>query len=604
MPRVFTPDHSALDQIFTRDTNYIIPPYQRPYSWQSEGKSDRNNQINQMWDDLWTFFSEQDRDEDKEYFFGSMVIIEKKLREREVVDGQQRLTSLLLLFTAMRCFLERRLQLKRDAPLERELEKFAQSGINQLQDIVYNKQGFGAAPELKVKIERSAGYDLDQVLSLATECKSKDALPKLDQRYLEIAHRYFDNRDYFLERLEEVFLENDTFGAAQARAFDRFLAFLQTRVAIVLIKTNDFETAFSIFGILNNRGLPLSNIDLFRNFVINEFDKEQRKDSADQWYRLEREYALTEEFMGRWVESLLGTKHRKSAFNAIQERYDKEYRDTPIEKKIDRFYRDLESDLSYYSLIVEADQRVGYTEVRNSLAFIAQLGNRRYSTDFLFALFRAFSYQGDRPPEALAGLLRDYERYALWVLLRPGRRFSSTPVFEAIRQLSKGQPDRARAQFDLPPAERKELAENITGPIETNTAARLLLAAHVWREQATTDDVVEQSLDYPKATLEHIIPVSPADKTNWLEDFSDDFRAEYTQRLGNMTLLTRKMNSKVRNLDFSRKKIDYQKTHLAITRDLSRLDTISETFIKERHERIAGALCERWGLPRVGLDAG
>lgn len=72
--------------------------------------------------------------------------------------------------------------------------------------------------------------------------------------------------------------------------------FLQTRVAIVLIKTTDFDTAYSIFEILNNRGLPLSNTDLFRNFVINRFAEQTREDGAALWYRLEDEYALTEEF--------------------------------------------------------------------------------------------------------------------------------------------------------------------------------------------------------------------------------------------------------------------------------------------------------------------
>ncbi len=596
MPRVFHPDHSALDQIFAKATSYIIPEYQRPYSWQSEGKSDRNNQINQMWEDLWTFFREQEKD--KEYFLGSMVIIEEELRKREVVDGQQRLTSLLLLFTAMRCFLQQCLDVEGEAAMGEELSEWAKRGINKLRDLVYNEQSFGLAPDLKVKIERSAGYDFGEVLSLATECKDKEELPAIEKRYREIAYRYFDNRDYFLACLEDVFLPDGIFGIAEAQAFDEFFTFLQTRVAIVLIKTTDFETAFSIFGILNNRGLPLSNIDLFRNFVINEFARHNQPDGADRWYSLEVEYALNEDFLGRWVESLLGTKYRKSAFNAVKDRYDKEYMDSPMQPKIERFYADLKRDLSYYSMIVEADQRLEHIGIRNSIKFIAELGNPRYSTDFLLALFRAFSYDGRQPPEELSHLLRAYERYALWILLRPGRRFSSSSVFAAIRLLGAGKAEDVAAAFALRDEQKAILAQDIDGPIESNATARLLLAASVWQEEAVTDDVVSQSLNYRQATLEHILPTSPAEKTNWLRDFSASFRQEYTNRLGNMTLLTKRMNSRVKNSDFAKKAIEYRKTHLAMTRELASLETISEDFVKARHERLVRALCARWDLPR------
>ncbi|MGB0679840.1 MAG: GmrSD restriction endonuclease domain-containing protein, partial [Polyangiales bacterium] len=123
--------------------------------------------------------------------------------------------------------------------------------------------------------------------------------------------RYFDNRDYFLDRLNENFLAHGELDKSKAKQFDDFFTFLQTRVVIVLIQTTDFETAFSIFGVLNNRGLPLSNVDLFRNFVISEFARKKIEQGAEKWYALESEFVLTEDFLGRWIESLRGTKYRR-----------------------------------------------------------------------------------------------------------------------------------------------------------------------------------------------------------------------------------------------------------------------------------------------------
>lgn len=188
MPNVFRPEHSALDNIFAQNMQFIIPEYQRPYSWQAEGKSDRNNQINQMWEDLWAFFKEMDGD--KEYFLGSMVIIERKLRTLEVVDGQQRLTSLVLLFSAMRCFLERRLAAAGEEALAPELRPYVERARNKLGELVYNETSIGFAPTLKVKIARSAGYDFDAVLGEAAGCKDKSvigSISKGDTRFDEIA---------------------------------------------------------------------------------------------------------------------------------------------------------------------------------------------------------------------------------------------------------------------------------------------------------------------------------------------------------------------------------------------------------------------------------
>lgn len=603
MPNVFHPEHQALDQIFAQKMQFIIPQYQRPYSWQAEGKSDRDNQINQMWEDLWSFFREMDSN--KEYFLGSMVIIEKGLRTLEVVDGQQRLTSLVLLFTAMRCFLERCVAFEGDAALTPEVRRYSERAMNKLGELIYNEKDIGLAPELKVKIARSAGYDFDTVLANATSCKDKASIAKVskgDTRFDRIARRYFDNRDYFLARLTETFLDKEgRFGDGELRRLNEFFTFLTTRVAIVLIKTADFDTAYSIFEILNNRGLPLTNTDLFRNFVINRFAEDSKADGARAWYRLENEYVLNDDFTARWVESKTGSKQRQSAFNGIQKIYEAEYTESAIDSKIEVFYKDLERDLGHYSMIVEPDGRVADPRVRNSIKFIAALGNLRYSTTLLLSVFRYFRYTGETPTPSMLTLLTAYERHALSIWLQPGKRFSSSSIYHAIRSLRDRNPAEANQAFSLDNDEINDLSKRIDGPVG-NEVARILLAVFVWMQEEEADDVVTQRLDFAKATLEHIIPVRPAANTNWLTDFDAKFRERYTHRLGNMTLLTSKTNSGAKNSEFAKKKTLYTRTLLKLTHELAGLDAISEAFIAERHTRIVKFLRARWALPAVRID--
>ena len=151
MATVFTPEHSPLDRIFAADTTYRIPAYQRPYSWQAVGKSERDSQVVQMWDDLWSFF-EDNRQNNKEYFLGSMVIIEDrtKVRTFEVIDGQQRLTTLLLLFAAMRCFLQEVERAPAGFPEGSRERTWLARSTQKLESFIYNEEGpptAGGPPE-------------------------------------------------------------------------------------------------------------------------------------------------------------------------------------------------------------------------------------------------------------------------------------------------------------------------------------------------------------------------------------------------------------------------------------------------------------------------
>jgi hypothetical protein len=579
---VFSPSHSALDTIFTADTTYIVPAYQRPYSWQAIGKGDKNNQVNQMWDDLWAFFEENP--EDKEYFLGSMVIIERKLRFYEVVDGQQRLTTLSLLFAAMRCFLNS----VTDA--DPETDEFRKQAVLRIEQLLYNRVGVGLVQKLKVKIERAAGYDFDAAMNAAIRCEPAATEPEL--KYREIAERYFKNRDYFHERLREHFLTDGRFTLANANQFDNFFKFLNARVSIVLIATADFETAYFIFETLNNRGLPLTGRDLLRNFLIKELSEAKHDDPAAVWVSLETDYALTEDFIGRWVESTKATQQRSSAFNDMVSIYNTTFRDTPGKTKAQAFCDTLREDLERYSLVVEAEERVTSLAVRNKIRSIQELGNERYSVNFLLALFRYYDYHGD-DDENIVDFLSAYQRWMLHILLTPGVRFTNANVYAAIRALKDKNPTGAKEAIALTAEQQSRLIGLIRGDLFDNATAKLLVAVYVWHEEVAHEDVVTQRLDFNHSTLEHIIPQQPEKGTNWLQDFSKDFRSKYTYKLGNMTLLTLKMNSGARNYGFAKKKALYRKTLLPITRELSELDTLTPKYIEERHERlIAGILKE------------
>jgi hypothetical protein len=590
MGTVFTPEHRSLDQIFAADTTYRIPAYQRPYSWQAIGKSDRDGQVNQMWDDLWSFFEENPQN-NREYFLGSMVIVEDKgaLRTFEVIDGQQRLTTLLLLFAAMRCFLQ---SVERAAPAGggADVKRWLDRTSRKLEDFVYNEQGPSLLSELKLKVERSVGGNFNEAFRRAAAGEGEAQVAGLADKHREAAQRYFKNRDYFEARLRECFLPPPGARGGEPvdlHRLDQFIAFLRTRVAIVVIKTSEFGTAYRIFEILNNRGLPLTNLDLLRNFVIERLAAAKVPDPDARWERLESHYTFKEDFIGRWTESARAAQPKASSFNEAQELYEREFRDDAAGTKIENFYRDLERNLFWYNLVIEAEQRVEDLAARNAVAFIGLLGNERYSTNLLLALFRARRYEG-RADAEVVDFLRAYRAHALYVSLLG--RFASALAYEAIKELNKGEVARARALFALADGEKRALGEYFDGRLN-NEEGRRLLAAYAWyREEQDGPDVVSQHLFYEKSTLEHVMPQKPAEGSNWLSDFSKDFRAQFTYRIGNMTLLTQQKNSLNKNYDFSKKRLVYAQSRLPMTVKLGEQAHLTRAYLEARQQEIVSAL--------------
>lgn len=85
-----------LAKVFSSDFQYSIPDYQRPYSWEEE-------HVKQLFDDLYGLYKQKT---DESYFLGSIVVIKKNPQpQADVVDGQQRLTSLTMLIAALTHFL-------------------------------------------------------------------------------------------------------------------------------------------------------------------------------------------------------------------------------------------------------------------------------------------------------------------------------------------------------------------------------------------------------------------------------------------------------------------------------------------------------------------
>ena len=220
-----------LGKLFTAEYDFTIPDYQRPYAW---GK----DETLQLLDDLQ---GSLDRDTDEPYFLGSVVLVkEKGVPAAEVIDGQQRLTTLTILFSVLR-------DLATDPALRVDIQKFVEEP-----EVVWDDRP--AKPRLRLR-ERDAKFFRENVQTdgvIATLIKLSDNQVKTDaQKAIR------DNAKAL----------HDALSAWTADERKKLFVLMASRTFLVVVSTPDLNSAYRIFSVMNSRGLPLTPPDIFKSQV-------------------------------------------------------------------------------------------------------------------------------------------------------------------------------------------------------------------------------------------------------------------------------------------------------------------------------------------------
>lgn len=246
-------EQKELLKIFKIEEQYIIPPYQRPYSWEYD-------QCFQLYTDLINAFKVEE-----DYFIGNIIIAKSDANKDtlEVIDGQQRLITLLLLFKVLHCF---------------------QPTLKVLSLIIEQEdwEGIGHKPRIKSEIfEAKDGNDLTKVLNYSEndlKIKLSDCIDKNGKIVIKNGRRnkFEINILYFYNWINYYSSKNND--------LKDFTSFLLKRVFLLPIELNGKtqseanEKALVIFETINNRGMNLEDADIFKAKLFNKAKKIKEED--------------------------------------------------------------------------------------------------------------------------------------------------------------------------------------------------------------------------------------------------------------------------------------------------------------------------------------
>ncbi|WP_068276442.1 DUF262 domain-containing protein [Aldersonia kunmingensis] len=548
----------SLRKIFSSDYEFTIPDYQRPYAWGKE-------QALQLLDDLEGALA---RDSDEPYFLGSIVLVKAGSDPRaEVIDGQQRLTTLSILFAVLR-------DLTENQQLAAELAKV----VVEPGEILAGTQ---AKPRLTLR-KRDAKFFAERVQTEG----ATEGLVALDDAHLktDAQKAIRDNTAALRERV----------GAWPDDQRQRLAAMLGTRTFLVVVSTPDLNSAHRIFSVMNARGLDLTPSDIFKSKVIGNVAELDAGDYADKWEQEEVD-------LGRdSFASLFG--HIRMIFvkerprKVLLQEFDEQVLSRYLPGKAREFVDDVLIPFSdaYERLLTQNyPDDVNWSPVNNWLRRLMQIDNDNWQAPALWAL-----KEHGNDPAFLSDFLRKLERLAASMLLR---RVYATPrnlrYGELLMQLERGD-GLSAAALDLTLEEVADTKDRLSDRLYLVTPVRKYVLLRL-------DDLLAKqpgvSYQHKMITVEHVLPQNPKDNSVWKQDFSDEERLHWTHRLGNLVLLNRAKNSEAQNYDFAKKKANYFTSAngsavFALTTQVLTHDEWTPAVIEARQADLLAVLHKEWEL--------
>jgi len=516
-----------------RTKTFLIPEYQRPYSWISE-------QIDTLFNDIWDFTcNEGGSDREGTYFLGSIVSYENDKREQEIIDGQQRITSIFLLLRAIYTKLN---------GVDEKTEK-AKYFINKIEPLIWKTH------KLTGKVDYSSVLLNSKVIS-ETENEVLNTILETGKIDEESEDNYSKNYNQIFKLIEEKSVEN-------ALMIYEFIYALLNQVVILPITADSQETALTIFSTLNDRGLPLSDADIFKAKIYNHLkDKDEKEEFIEKWKELEEDTQNTSESIQQlFYYYMFYLRAEENDKNSTTPGLRKYYSANKFKKLLEvNILDNLRKILNLWEVITDSKKTIeneSWSENKDILKVLNILTS--YPNEFWKYPVIVY-YLSHRNKKNFEKSFLKFLRKLYVELLK---KYIEIPTINAVKanilKLNAEIISSDKPVFDFKSLSEDEIKEKIKMP--HRNAIRMLL-------KTLTYDIQDELLE-KKWEIEHILPVKWENNYDLREN--EKVAKEKIEHLGNKTPFEKKLNIIATNNYFSKKKSYYLKSEIKMTREIGKI---------------------------------
>ena len=506
---------------------FVIPEYQRPYAWTEE-------QVETLFEDLWEFTTISGGVErESSYFLGSVVSYENENGEQEIIDGQQRITSLFLLLRAI--------YTKLVATPESERTAEANNFIGKIEPTIWRTDKLTGTVDFKniLLTSRVVNNEGNEILRTILESGKTDENAK---------DNYSRNYRYFQKLFDRHSTENPLM-------IYQFIYAVLNQAILLPITADTQDTALTIFSTLNDRGLPLSDADIFKAKIYNQLEVEAKKVFIERWKDLDEQATDANEsiqqlfyynmFYYRALDQDTNTTtpgvRKYYASNKFERLYKKELLDT------------LFIILNLWKVINKGEEIEGEAwsknnKIKQTLDILTSYPNEfwKYPVVIYYVCYRNEEFFETR-----------FARFLNKLLMELMTKYLMMPTINAVKpdilKLNSAIVASNRPIFGFKTVDVTQLEPYIHNP--NRNAVRMLLKTLAYEHQ---DELLPS-----KWEIEHIFPQKW--QTNYFPKESDSIIKEKIEHIGNKLPFEKKLNIVAGNGYFSKKKEEYRVSKITIT---------------------------------------
>lgn len=523
-------DQKTIKDLFgSKHTDFLIPDYQRPYAW-------GDDECQTLWEDIFAFaIPENDYSkfrQDDEYFLGPIVTFKNESDKQEIIDGQQRLTTLMLM---LRAFYAKFGSMKDDNSLKTR---------QMIESCIWKTDEFGRPDKDKLKIDSEVATDDDKAefLTLLKEGKTE----KNQKSNYARNYRFFENK------ISEFLQKYPTY-------FPYLPIRLLNNCILLPIEAESQDTALRIFSTLNDRGLPLSDADIFKAQFYKHYSATGRKDQfIFRWKKLEDlcstifstsgSGSCMDEIFTRYMYYLRASQGiTRSTTEALRKFYEK---DNYAILKQEKTFNDLEILADFWYNVSIQNEEIFSERVLSRLFVLNFAPNGMWS--YLVSVY----FMSNKEEDTAGNWVLEEDKFYkflnittafIWAyaLTNPGVNALRTPVYAEMVKIVKGQ----NAQFDKFKFDEQKYRDLYANYNFFNQRP-LTKSMIAWKMMQTEGQPV------PKLEtlfeIEHIYPRNRFEKEETLKD------KRTLEMLGNKAMLEKKINIRASDYRFADKKKYYE----------------------------------------------
>ena len=550
---------------------FVIPEYQRPYAW-------GNEQAQTLFEDIWDFALNKggSKRSSERYFLGCIVSYKNELDEQEIIDGQQRITSLFLLLRAIYTQLDG----MRVKPEE------ADNFIMKIAPTIWRAH----------KLKGNINYSDILIVSRVISNEGNEILRKI----LETGHadeKAKDNysRNYIL--FQKLYYEHS---AQEPLVVYDFIYALLYQAIVLPITADNQDTALTIFSTLNNRGLPLSDADIFKAKIYNHLPEDEKKTFISTWQELMEEA----ERAGESVQNLFYyymfflracENDRNTTTPGVRKYYSADNFKRLFAENLMDMLKTIVNLLKITNKRIDTElDEVWVRDIKIRQAFdILNYYPNEFGKYPVIIYFLAHHEEKDFAVHFRTFLYKFLREIIVKYVLAPSVSAVKSDILNLNAMI---------IQSNHPPFEFKRLDEaNLENALikPHNKTVRMLLSAHAYY-YCNQNSLLPNN---PIWEIEHILP------QKWQEAFfpteSKETVEEKINNIGNKMPFEKKLNIRASNGFFDKKKEEYKQSHIAVAKEMSSYPSHDWNLedISKRNIRITDTLLQLFAAWDSDYDA-